>query len=117
MSMKLKFNNIKNRSIFQPEFQSFSANGYNVIEFKKQSQTAGGIAVIYAPNGTGKSSLTAVLGSEQTREERENPKYLRFSVSRDRVIIHRLRCFFWIEYSRAEELYTPDKQWIFTQII
>ena len=70
MSMKLKFNSIKNQSIFQPEFQSFSANGYNnVIEFKKQSHAAGGIAVVYAPNGTGKSSLTAVLGNEETREE------------------------------------------------
>lgn len=69
MSMKLKFSSIKNQSIFQPEFQSFSANGYNVIEFKKQPQAAGGIAVVYAPNGTGKSSLTAVLGNEQTRED------------------------------------------------
>ncbi len=56
MPMKLKFNSIKNQSIFQPEFQSFSANGYNVIEFKKQPHAAGGIAVVYAPNGTGKSS-------------------------------------------------------------
>ena len=67
--MKLKFNSIKNQSIFQPEFQSFSANGYNVIEFKKQPHAAGGIAVVYAPNGTGKSSLTAVLGNEETRED------------------------------------------------
>ena len=69
MPMKLKFNSIKNQSIFQPEFQSFSANGYNVIEFKKQPHAAGGIAVVYAPNGTGKSSLTAVLGNEETRED------------------------------------------------
>lgn len=67
MPMKLKFNSIKNQSIFQPEFQSFSAN--NVIEFKKQPHAAGGIAVVYAPNGTGKSSLTAVLGNEETRED------------------------------------------------
>ena len=69
MAMKLEFNSIKNQSIFQPEFQSFSVNGYNVIEFKKQPQAAGGIAVVYAPNGTGKSSLTAVLGNEKTRED------------------------------------------------
>lgn len=69
MPMKLKFNSIKNQSIFQPEFQSFSANGYNVIEFKKQPHAAGGIAVVYAPNGTGKSSLTAVLDNEETRED------------------------------------------------
>lgn len=69
MAMKLEFNSIKNQSIFQPEFQSFSVNGYNVIEFKKQPQAAGGIAVVYASNGTGKSSLTAVLGNEKTRED------------------------------------------------
>lgn len=69
MSMKLKFTSIKNKSIFQPEFQDFSTNGYNVIEFKKQSRATGGIAVVYAPNGTGKSSLTAVLGNEQERED------------------------------------------------
>ena len=69
MSMKLKFTSIKNESIFQPEFQDFSTNGYNVIEFKKQSRATGGIAVVYAPNGTGKSSLTAVLGNEQERED------------------------------------------------
>ena len=69
MSMKLKFNSIKIQSIFQPEFQSLSSNGYNVIEFKKQPHAAGGIAVVYAPNGTGKSSLTAVLGNEETRDD------------------------------------------------
>lgn len=67
--MKLKFNSIKIQSIFQPEFQSLSSNGYNVIEFKKQPHAAGGIAVVYAPNGTGKSSLTAVLGNEETRDD------------------------------------------------
>lgn len=69
MAMKLEFSSIKNKSIFQSEFQSFSTNGYNVIEFKKQPQAAGGIAVVYAPNGTGKSSLTAVLGNELTSDE------------------------------------------------
>lgn len=69
MAMKLRFSNIKNQSIFQPEFQNLAANGYNVIEFKKQPHAAGGIAVVYAPNGTGKSSLTVVLGNEETGEE------------------------------------------------
>lgn len=69
MAMTLEFSSIKNQGIFQPEFQNFSANGRNTIEFKKQPQAAGGIAVIYAPNGTGKSSLTAVLGSEITSDE------------------------------------------------
>lgn len=70
MAMKLEFNRIKNQSIFQPEFQNFDENGYNIIEFKKQPQATGGIAVVYAPNGTGKSSLTAVLeNNDETNEE------------------------------------------------
>lgn len=67
--MRLEFSSIKNQTIFQPEFQNFSANGNNTIEFKKQPQAAGGIVVIYAPNGTGKSSLTAALGNEITNDE------------------------------------------------
>ena len=47
MAMKLRFSNIKNQSIFQPEFQNLAANGYNVIEFKKQPHAAGGIAIVY----------------------------------------------------------------------
>ena len=31
-------------------------------------QASGGIAVVYAPNGTGKSSLTAVLGKEEGKD-------------------------------------------------
>lgn len=69
MAMKLEFSSIKNQTIFQPEFQNFSVNGNNTIEFKKQPRAAGGIAVIYAPNGTGKSSLTATLGNEITSDE------------------------------------------------
>lgn len=67
--MKLEFSSIKNQTIFQPEFQNLSVNGNNTIEFKKQPRAAGGIAVIYAPNGTGKSSLTASLGNEITSDE------------------------------------------------
>ena len=69
MSMKLEFKSIKNQSIFQPEFQDFVVNGNNIIELKKQSHASGGIAVVYAPNGTGKSSLTAVLGNQETSED------------------------------------------------
>jgi len=68
MSMKLEFKNIKNQDIFQPEFHDLAANGYGIIEFKKQPQASGGIAVVYAPNGTGKSSLTAVLGKEEGKD-------------------------------------------------
>lgn len=69
MSMELKFNRIVNQSIFQSEFENFSTNGDNVIEFKKQSHASGGIAVLYAPNGTGKTSLTMVLGNQETRDD------------------------------------------------
>ena len=64
MAMKLSFSSIQNENIFQPKFKDLNANGNNVIEFRKQPQAAGGIAVVYAPNGTGKSSFTRVLGSE-----------------------------------------------------
>lgn len=69
MSIELKFNRIVNQSIFQSEFENFSTNGDNVIEFKKQSHASGGIAVLYAPNGTGKTSLTMVLGNQETRDD------------------------------------------------
>lgn len=58
--MKLIFSSIKKGTIFGPEFQTLTPiNG--TVEFKHLN-TAGGIAVVYAPNGTGKSSLTNVLG-------------------------------------------------------
>lgn len=63
MGMKLEFQSIKNQDIFQPEFQNLTLNLNNVIEFK-QNNCSGGIAVVYAPNGTGKTSLAKVLGSE-----------------------------------------------------
>lgn len=69
MAVKLRFQSVVNQTIFQPEFRDFSVNGYNTIEFKKQSQTRGGIAVIYAPNGTGKSSLAAVLGNKTSQSD------------------------------------------------
>lgn len=69
MAMKLEFKSIKNQNIFQPEYQNLVTNGHNIIEFKKQPQASGGIAVVYAPNGTGKSSLTVTLGNKVTTEE------------------------------------------------
>ena len=57
--MKLVFSSIKNGNIFEPEFQHLVPS-MGTIEFKHMS-TAGGIAVVYAPNGTGKSSLAKVL--------------------------------------------------------
>lgn len=62
--MKLTFNKLKNAGIFQDEFEDFTQMGNNIIEFKKQPNANGGIAVLYAPNGTGKSSFADVLGLE-----------------------------------------------------
>ena len=60
--MNIVFSSIKNSTIFEPEFQSLTpSNG--TIEFKHLN-TPGGIAVIYAPNGTGKSSMAKVLGTD-----------------------------------------------------
>ena len=65
--MKLVFSSIKNSTIFEPEFQMLTpANG--TIEFKHLN-AAGGIAVVYAPNGTGKSSMTKVLGIEAPSDD------------------------------------------------
>ena len=68
MAMKLEFKSIYNQGIFQPEFQNLDSSEYGTIEFKKQPHASGGIAVVYAPNGTGKSSLTNVLGAEESTE-------------------------------------------------
>lgn len=57
--MKLVFSEIKNDSIFEEDFLNLDdTNG--TIEFKHFSNP-GGIVVIYAPNGTGKTSLTNIL--------------------------------------------------------
>lgn len=64
--MKLVFSSIKNGNIFEPEFQSLTP-AFGTIEFKHMS-TPGGIAVVYAPNGTGKSSLAKMLGENATDE-------------------------------------------------
>jgi ABC-type lipoprotein export system ATPase subunit len=50
------FKNIKKQNIFAKEFNSLTKN--NIIEFRKSSEP---IAVIYGPNGTGKTSFINVL--------------------------------------------------------
>ena len=60
--MKLVFTSIKNNEIFEPDFLNLpEAKG--TISFKHM-QGAGGVAVVYAPNGTGKSSLATLLQTE-----------------------------------------------------
>lgn len=61
MGGKLTFNKIKYKNVFVEEFNNLSKN--NVIEFNKN------IAVLYGPNGTGKTSLSKVLKSDNTSED------------------------------------------------
>ena len=64
--MKIIFSSLKNSYIFEDDFTHLSdQNG--TIEFK-QMQTSGGIAVVYAPNGTGKTSFANLLSMEVSQE-------------------------------------------------
>lgn len=54
---KIIFEEIKNKDIFGMDYQNFVKN--NEIDFSKEQ-----IAVLYGPNGTGKTSLVKVLSSE-----------------------------------------------------
>lgn len=53
MKKKLKFKKIEYNNIFCEDFKELKNN--NEIEFKKN------IAVLYGPNGTGKTTLSKVL--------------------------------------------------------
>ena len=64
--MKIIFSAIKNSGIFEDDFMHLSEEKVT-IEFKRM-QTAGGIAVIYAPNGTGKTSFANLLSTEVSNE-------------------------------------------------
>jgi len=50
--MKLTFSKMHRESIFNANFDNLTED-CGTIEFKKKN-TSGGMAVIYAPNGTGK---------------------------------------------------------------
>lgn len=64
----LNFKKIKKDNIFQAEYEDLDSTGNSAIEFKMQAHANGGIAVIYAPNGTGKTSLTEVLASSKATD-------------------------------------------------
>ena len=69
MAMRLEFKFLKNISIFHEGFEDLPSTGREIIEFKKQPQVSGGIAVLYGPNGTGKSAFTHAVGSEVVSDE------------------------------------------------
>lgn len=60
--MLLKFKKIKSGDIFTQDFSHLDCN--NEITFKEKEK----IAVVYGPNGTGKTSLIKVLGDEEGTE-------------------------------------------------
>lgn len=64
MENRLVFHKIIKDNIFQSDFENFQQN--NEIEFKSIKDN--NIAVIYAPNGTGKTSLTKVLSNRANGE-------------------------------------------------
>lgn len=66
--MKIIFSSLKNSCIFEDDFEHLSEQN-GTIEFKHM-QTHGGIAVVYAPNGTGKTSFTNLLSMEVSEEDR-----------------------------------------------
>ena len=55
--MTITFNKIQRHSIFTEDFNPFEKN--NTLDFSS------GIAVLYGPNGIGKSSLVAALGDKE----------------------------------------------------
>lgn len=64
--MKIIFSSIKNNNIFKEDFSRLSEEN-GTVEFKHM-QSSGGIAVVYAPNGTGKTSMTNLLAMEKTTD-------------------------------------------------
>ncbi len=61
MTNKLEFSKLKKETIFCNDFNDFNEN--NIIEFSNE-----GIAVLYGPNGIGKTSLTKILNRGQNTE-------------------------------------------------
>jgi len=70
MSEVLRFEKIINGNIFQNDFSDMSSNANASIEFRENKNYSGGIAVIYGPNGTGKTSLAKVLESKESENEK-----------------------------------------------
>ena len=66
--MKIIFSSIVNNGIFEDDFAHLSERN-GTIEFKHM-QGSGGIATIYAPNGTGKTSITNLLSMETSEDSK-----------------------------------------------
>lgn len=64
--MKIVFSSMKNNNIFKEDFSHLSEEN-GTVEFKHM-QSAGGIAVVYAPNGTGKTSMSNLLAMEESTD-------------------------------------------------
>jgi energy-coupling factor transporter ATP-binding protein EcfA2 len=61
MGKKLIINKLKKSTILKPSFETLKSN--NCIEFSNQ-----GIAVVYAPNGTGKTTISKIMKGEENTE-------------------------------------------------
>ena len=99
--MKIVFSSIKNNDIFETDFEHLSTQN-GTIEFKHM-QSSGGIAVVYAPNGTGKTSLANLLDVEASTEKKSfvasddqgnaiTPETGAFHVIQDQLNRNLIRC-------------------------
>ena len=66
--MKLVVEKMTYDNILEEDFHSLLTTGRNEIEFKMQGSR--GMAVVYAPNGTGKSTISNLLELTETSENR-----------------------------------------------
>ena len=65
-AIRITFSKIRSSDIFESDFTHLSTER-GTIEFKRMD-TAGGIAVVYAPNGTGKTSFAKLLAANVSNE-------------------------------------------------
>lgn len=65
--MRLTFKSMHNETRFNSDFDLLSEMR-GTIEFKKQKYSQGGLAVVYAPNGTGKSSFASTMKAVESTE-------------------------------------------------
>ncbi|WP_317313439.1 AAA family ATPase [Absicoccus porci] len=65
--MKLYFKKIHRETIFNADFDNLNKDN-GVLKFKN-NHSSGGMVVVYAPNGTGKSSFTKVLEVKESSKE------------------------------------------------